>query len=149
MSTHHLHKHFKCSVEPCGVKLSGSGNPYYLHGKHGLVWKMGFAVQDILIFLFLPVCVYTVKIFLGWAFASSSICYWDCLVWVLLPKCVYHFRMQDLEKSVVLPALKFLMAEETNLVLPCFDTMVGSCFWAAFFLPCDKSHQFFMLVFFF
>lgn len=80
-------------------------------------------------------------------FASDSICYWDCLVWVLLPKCVYHFRMQDLEKSVVLPELTFLMAEETNLVLPCFDKMAGSCFWAAFFLPCDKSHQFLLVIF--
>lgn len=40
------------------------------------------------------------------------------------------------------------MAEETNLVLLCFDTMAGSCFWAAFFLSCDKFHQF-LLDFFF
>lgn len=98
------------------------------------------------IFWFLLVHVFTVKIFPCWVFASGSICYWDCLVWVLLPKCFYYFRMQDLEKSVLLPALKFLMADETNLVLPCFDTMAGFCFWAVFFLPCDKFHQF-LLVF--
>ena len=113
----------------------GSGNAPTLWEGFYMPGEVGSPIYPI--FQILPeACPYSYK-----RFALGCICYWGCLFWVLLPKCFYHFSEQDSEKSVVLPVLKILMAEETNLALSCFDTTADFCFWVVLFLLCDKSAQ--------